>query len=233
MKTKVQDVMRGPAAVIPADGTFKQAVAMLCEHDVSAVPVVDGAGRVLGIVSEADLLAKAGRSLLEGRPRMFQSRATRLARAKASGRTVRDVMTAPAITVSPCTTLDEAAMTMQRRHLRRLPVVDAAGRLVGVVSRADLLGIFLRSDERLREEVVGAVLSRLAIDPSGVEVAVRAGVVRIGGVVERRSDVMLIEELAPGLEGVVAVDSSLTYRYDDTVLWPPETGHGGWTPPFW
>lgn len=233
MKTRVEHVMSAPVALIPADGSFKQAVALLCEHEVSAAPVVDDAGRVVGVISEADLLAKAERTLLEARPRLLQSRATRLARAKAAGRRVRDVMTSPAITVSPCTTLEDAARVMQERHLRRLPVVDSGGRLVGVVSRADVLSIFLRTDDRLREEVVDAVRSRLAVDPAGMEVGVRAGVVRMRGVVERRSDVMLIEELVPGLEGVVGLDSSVTYRHDDTVLWPPETGHGGWTPPLW
>jgi CBS domain-containing protein len=114
-------------------------------------------------------------------------------------------------------TLAEAARLMHKRGVKRLPVVDAAGRLVGIVSRHDLLKAFLRGDDSIRREICEDVLENaLWIEPDSVEVTVRDGVVTLVGELETRSLVGLVDRLVGAVEGVVAVDPRLAFRFDDT-----------------
>ena len=132
------------------------------------------------------------------------------------------LMTSPAVTVASGATLTEAARLMHRHHVKRLPVVDAAGGLVGIVSRADLLSVFLRSDESIVEEVRHHVVGEtLAIDPDDVQVGVANGVVRLEGQLETRSLARILVRLAAAVEGVVGVDDRLRWRLDDTDIRPP------------
>jgi CBS-domain-containing membrane protein len=180
------------------------------------VPVVDAEGRVIGVVSEADLLLKEERH--EGRPSgpLVDPHGDT---AKAQAQNAAALMTSPAVTVRPEATLTEAARLLHRRHVKRLPVVDADGRLVGIVSRADLLQVFLRSDESLAGEVREHVFRHtLVIDPTAVTVMVGDGVVRLEGQVETRSLAAIAGRLVLAVEGVVAVENRLRWIVDDSAV---------------
>ncbi|WP_406864664.1 CBS domain-containing protein [Streptomyces sp. HUAS MG47] len=201
----VADVMtRKVVAVLPGAG-FKEIVATMERWQVTAVPVVEGeGGRVVGVVSEADLLLKEefhdhGLGLVEQMRRLDDT-------AKAASRRAGDLMTAPALTVSPGATLPQAARLMASRQVKRLPVVDAAGRIQGIVSRADLLKVFLRPDEDLAAEVRRDVVEQLFPLPRNrVEVAVDEGVVTLSGEIRDSSLVPVAVRLARAVEGVVDV----------------------------
>lgn len=183
-------------------------------------PVVDADGYLVGIISEADLLLKEEharephrRHLLEGRPR-------RTERAKAEGLLAAQLMTAPVITIGPEASLGQAARLMHEKRVK-LPVVEEGGKVVGIVSRADLLKVFMRPDEEIRQEVVGDVLAHmLSIGPDRVRAAVRDGVVTVEGLVERRSLIPLLAGLIRGVDGVVGVEERLRYETDDVSLRP-------------
>ena len=215
MKTKVRDVMTSPAVVISADASFKQAAEKLIAARVAGLPVVDDDHRVVGVVSESDLITKEDREHLESVPRVFQHRRTRAARAKLDGRTVAGVMTRPPICVEADAPVATAARLMCDAGVRRLPVVDADGHVLGVVARADLLKVFLRSDEQLLVEVQNLITERVWIDPRQIQVAVNGGVVTLNGQVDLRSQAQDLEELTTLLDGVVSVDTRLSFATDD------------------
>jgi CBS domain-containing protein len=213
---KVSTVMTTDVASVRPDTSFHELTQLLAERKVSAVPVVDHDGRVLGVVSEADLLHKlefadglSGHSILE-RP------VHRLARAKADGQLARDLMTSPAVTVPAGVSVVKAARLLESQRVKRAPVVDDGGRLVGIVSRAVLLKVFLRPDNDIQREVVGDLLHRLWIGPSELAVTVADGVVTIQGEVEQRSLIDLVARLVRSVDGVVEVLTDLTYAVDDT-----------------
>jgi CBS domain-containing protein len=217
VKRTVADVMTSPAITVPTTAGFKEIVTRLQEAGISAVPVLDEAGRLAGVVSEGDLLLKEEREHLEERPRILQSPSTRAARAKAEGLTAGELMSSPALAVGPDTPIAEAARIMHEKRVKRLPVVDNEGSTVGVVSRADLLKVFARDDEDIRQEVVREVIvDALWIEPATLNVAVREGVVHVKGEVERKSEIRLLEKLIARVDGVVRVETELTYREDDS-----------------
>jgi CBS domain-containing protein len=213
----VEDVMTRAVVAVPEQTPFKDIVQTLTTHRVSAVPVIDAERRVVGVVSEADLLHKLDSPPGETHRGFLDRKQRRTARTKASARDARDLMTAPAIVVSPSTPVAAAAQLMDREAVKRLPVVDDQGHLVGIVSRGDLLRIYLRDDATIREEVVNDILvGALWIDPSTVEVAVNEGVVQLAGTTDRRSTRDIVVELASTVAGVVSVVNDLSYEYDDT-----------------
>ncbi|MFE2263232.1 CBS domain-containing protein [Streptomyces griseosporeus] len=200
----VSDVMTRSVATVGPETAFKDVVRVLRDRRVSALPVVDGSGHVAGIVSEADLLPKE-----EFRDR-DPDRRTQLRRladlAKAGSDTAQDLMTSPAITIAPGDTLARAARVMARARVKRLPVVDDTGRLLGIVSRADLLKVFLRDDEDIAEQVRREVTAYLFPGPaSDVRVHVQDGVVHLGGRMRDRSLVPVAARLVRAVEGVVDV----------------------------
>ncbi|WP_229402084.1 CBS domain-containing protein [Micromonospora okii] len=213
---QVRDVMTADVAAVREGTAYREIVDVLTGRHVTAVPVVDDARRVLGVVSEADLLHKVE---LLGQPherRVFPSRRLREARAKAGATLAEDLMTAPAVTVAPDASLVEAARMMTERHVKRLPVVDDLGRLVGIVTRGDLLRVHLRPDEHVRADVVDEVLRRVLGVPDGVvDVAVRDGVVTLTGQLDRWSRARLAVRLAAQVSGVVEVVDALGYAVDD------------------
>ncbi|CAL9649857.1 CBS domain-containing protein [Streptomyces sp. enrichment culture] len=200
----VSDVMTRRVAAVGPRSEFKDIVRVLQDRRVSALPVVDGAGRVVGIVSEADLLPKEEfRDTVPDRSTQLR-RLTDLARAGSV--TARELMTSPPITATPGTTLAQAARVMARARVKRLPVVDGTGRLVGIVSRADLLKVFLREDEDIAEQVRREIVAYLFTGPaSAVHVDVHDGVVRLGGRIRDRSLVPVAARLTQAVEGVVDV----------------------------
>ncbi|WP_432003879.1 CBS domain-containing protein [Streptomyces sioyaensis] len=206
---------RGVVRVTP-QMPFKEIVKTLTENDVTAVPVVDATGRPMGVVSEADLLRKsAGQADPSGRTPIPHLEAWE--RAKAEGARAEELMSAPAVCARAEWTVVEAARLMEVQNVKRLPVVDEADKLVGIVSRGDLLRVFLRQDEAIREEITLDLLHRaLGLAPSGVTVEVREGQVTLGGTVQDRSLIPLIERLCRSVDGVVSVSEHLAYETDDT-----------------
>ncbi|WP_367325308.1 CBS domain-containing protein [Streptomyces sp. HUAS ZL42] len=200
----VGDVMTRAVAAVGRRAAFKDIVRIMQDRKVSALPVVDAANRVVGVVSEADLLPKE--EFRDSDP----DRYTQLRRlsdlAKAGSVTAEELMTSPALTVQADATLAQAARTMARARVKRLPVVDEGGRLAGVVSRADLLKVFLRDDEEIAEEVRREVVAYLFPAPaSAVRCEVREGVVVLVGRVRDRSLVPVAARLVRAVEGVVDV----------------------------
>ncbi len=215
VKWTVADVMTRNVVVVGPDTDFKTCVRRMQEHKVSALPVVDQDRKLVGIVSEADLLAKERR---RGERRRLLS-ATSEEDGQAAGRTAGQVMTSPAICISPDASIPQAARLMYREAVKRLPVVDAGGVVVGIVSRADLLKTYVRSDDAIKRDIVSDVITRaLFIDPKAVDVEVADGVVKLSGELETRSLSRLLIELAQRVEGTVAVESELKWRFDDSRL---------------
>jgi CBS-domain-containing membrane protein len=167
---------------VDKQASFKEIAATMADRRVSALPVLDEEGRVSGIVSEADLLLKEEFPEGPAGGRLFQGRRQREERTKAAGDTAVELMTAPAVTVGPDASIAEAARLLHRHGIKRLPVVDPAGPLLGIVSRADLLKVFLRSDAEIAQEVRQEVLLRsMWVNPDTVVAEVRDGIVTLTG----------------------------------------------------
>lgn len=212
----VADVMTARVHVAEPSAPFKLLVRLIEENRVSAIPIVDPSGVPVGIVSETDLLHKERRHELEAENNPFQLRKHRHERAKAGGLVASELMTSPPITVPADTPLAEAARLMQERNVRRLIVVDGRGRIAGIVTRSDLLQVFLRTDEDLRADVVDRILPAVLIELSeDVTIEVCSNVIKLTGIVERRSDAEILGRLAGDLDGVVGIENRLTYRWDD------------------
>ncbi|WP_407991463.1 CBS domain-containing protein [Kitasatospora sp. CMC57] len=212
----VGELMTRAVVSVRPDTGFKDIARLLAEHDITSVPVLDAEDRPLGLVSEADLLlSEAAQEDPAGL--LLTPRLNAAAQAKSRATTAEGLMTRPAVCARPEWTAVEAARLMDRKHLKRLPVVDEAGRLVGVVSRSDLLRLFLRRDQAIREELRGEVLDRtLGLAPTAVSVEVTEGKVTLAGTVEHRSLLAVVERLCRAVDGVIAVTSTIDYRIDDT-----------------
>ncbi|MFY1594195.1 CBS domain-containing protein [Micromonospora sp. WMMD737] len=216
---QVGDVMTRKVTTVGEQTPYREIVDALVRRGISGVPVVDGSRRVLGVVSESDLLHKVERAGHPDERRVFEGRRRRTAREKADALLARDLMTAPAVATWPEATISAAARQMDRESVKRLPVLDDLGRLVGIVTRGDLLRVHLRTDAEIREDVVQEVLRRvLAVRDGLVTVRVRGGEVTLDGRLDRRSAVELAVRLAGQVSGVVRVTSTLAYDVDDTAL---------------
>jgi len=218
MKRTVSDVMTRTVVSVDASAPFKDIVRRMQDYRVSAVPVVDEDDIVLGIVSEGDLLLKEDEDL-EGEPRFLDGARRRRDRSKAAGRIASELMTIPVITIGPDATLGEAARLMHRHAVKRLPVVDRkGGSILGIVSRKDLLKVFLREDAEIAQEIREDVIRRtLWIDPHTIRVVVREGIVTMEGQLVPRSLLPILERLVLTTEGVVAFESRLSYPPDDAL----------------
>ena len=222
MGRRVRDVMTQEVVTVNEHASFKEVATLIAERRVSAVPVLDREGRVLGIVSEADLVLQE--EYPQGPPegRLFQSRRQRQARAKAAGGTAAELMTSPPVTIGPDASVAEAARLLHRHGIRRMPVVDPAGPLLGIVSRADLLKVFLRSDADITQEIREQVLLRsMWMDPDTIVVDVRDGGVTLLGQVERRTLIPITVSLVHGIDGVVDVVDRLSFELDDAPIMVP------------
>jgi CBS-domain-containing membrane protein len=215
MSATVRDVMTTRVVAVRKDASFKEMAAMLRSTRISAFPVLDDAGRVIGVVSEADLLVKEavqadGTSLLAALRHIREED-------KAAGITAADLMTHPAVTIGPDEAVEEAARRMYDRRVKRLPVVNKAGLLVGIVSRVDVLSVFERPDEEIRHEVIHQVLPDiLHTAPRGLEVTVRDGIVTLTGWLPGDHRSGAIVEAARHVQGVVAVRDRLSYPTDSS-----------------
>jgi CBS-domain-containing membrane protein len=212
----VRDVMTEDVVVVRPSTPFKEVARVLADRGVSALPVLDENDRLAGVVSEADLLYKEEYGQEDARFRLLASPDERAARSKATADVAGQLMTSPAITISPDATLVAAAKLMDQRRVKRLPVVDADHRLIGIVSRADLLKTFLRDDDEIREEVIRDVFMRvLWAEPERFEVTVDDGVVTLSGELQLRSSTVIAVRLTRKVDGVVDVIDKLSYQIDD------------------
>ncbi|TMC07142.1 MAG: CBS domain-containing protein [Chloroflexi bacterium] len=213
MSWTVDEVMTRQVVTVRPATPYKELVALMSRHAIGALPVVDlvdSDGRLVGMVSGTDLLAKERAAA--GARRASRARAEQ---AKAHAETAGELMTSPVVTARAGDALARAARIMHRARVRHLPVVDATGRLVGILSRGDLLKPYLRSDESIRHEVATEVLGRLMdLPPDAVEVSVDEGLVTLRGELETSSAGDVAVRLASAVEGVVGVRNRLGYRLD-------------------
>jgi CBS domain-containing protein len=213
MKTAVRDVMTTRVIWVKKDATFREMAVALHENRVSAFPVVDDDGRVVGVVSEADLLTKEA---LDGETGVIVGVLHRRDQAKARGVTAGDLMTTAVVAVRPEDTVEHAAKLMYDRRVKRLPVTDAAGHLVGIISRADVLSVFGRSDEDIRKEIADEVIvGEFLAHPETIAVTVHDGVVTLLGVPETNAIGHRIVQVVRHVEGVVAVRDRFSYPGTD------------------
>jgi CBS-domain-containing membrane protein len=213
MSPTVRDVMTSEVVAVRRDASFKEMAARLRQHRVSAFPVIDENGRVIGVVSEADLLAKEALSGEQaGIPAAVTGILHHQDHKKSEGLTASDLMTHPAVTVRPEDSVQHAARLMYSLQVKRLPVVDAGGHLTGIVSRADLLAVFDRSDTQIHAEIVNDVILRdFLIDPAVFTVTVTDGVVTVQGSPETTDVGHNLVTRIRHLQGVVAVRDELAY----------------------
>jgi CBS domain-containing protein len=213
---QIELLMTRDVVTLPPDASLKQAAATLSEHQISGAPVCDADGRVIGVLSEADILRKE-----QGISPELRGWKRRLARVfdhevdKVEARVVGEAMTSPALTVRPFEPVARAARLMVEHRINRLPVV-ADGRLVGIVTRADLVRAFHRGDDEIADQIRDEVLVRaLWLAPEALDVDVRDGVVSIGGTVDTESDARVVQHLVRGIPGVVDVTAELYARYPE------------------
>ena len=211
MNAVVRDVMSTHPISVHQSSSFKELAVRFGQFHVSALVVLDDDGRVIGVVSDADMLLKEA---LDGGDDGVHGLITgilhRKAQEKAAGVTAADLMTSPAMTVAPDDTVERAARVMYDRRLKQLPVVDAAGRLAGIISRTDVLAVFDRPDEEIRLEIISQVIPALS-EPSWYSAVVKDGMVTLEGTPETVSIGHQILARVRHVQGVVAVRDRLVY----------------------
>lgn len=214
----VGDVMTRGTVAAHEEAVFKEIVDALSRNRISAVPVVDSDRKVIGVVSESDLLTRVVGET--GTPPRGHRRSRADTKRKLQASTAAELMTSPAVTVTPRTTVAEAARIAARAKVRRLPVVDDNGVLEGIVTRSDLLRVFLRDDSDIRRDVEQLIRYGTELDPATIGVGVNEGVVTLTGDVERRLQASRLVAGVRAVSGVVDVEDRLQSHVDDTRL-PP------------
>ncbi|SDI14669.1 BON domain-containing protein [Actinokineospora alba] len=215
----VAAVMTKKVVAVDPGTPVKDVISTLARNAISAVPVLDEQLRPLGVVSEADALAKHEYHAGTDDPPPWYARRDRKAQwLKSKGNTAADIMTSPAVTVGEDEPLTVAARRMAEKRLRRVFVVDTMGRVVGVLSRRDVLGTFLRDDEDVRADIERQVLAKgMWLIPGTVTVKVHDGIATLYGTLEHRSTAEVARVLTGAVSGVVGVRSNLRYEIDDAV----------------
>lgn len=214
MKVRIRDVMTKSVITISGDTPLKEAAVVMGRNRISGLPVMDG-DELVGIITESDFvsrLAEDGGGLLDAL----------LGRKQADiGGSVAEAMTREPLTIGPDESVSAAARVMSEHRVKRLPVVDGSGRLVGLVSRADLMSVFARPDDRIESDILNeGVVGLIGADRESVSIEVRDGVVRLAGTVGSVTEKRMLEEFARRVAGVVTVESQLQASIDDTRL-PP------------
>jgi len=202
MSARVKDVMTTRVVAVGKDATFKEIAALLTEYRVSAFPVIDEDGTVIGVVSEADLLCREALVATIG-ARVAES---------GSAVTAAGLMNKPPVVVTPYEPVTSAARLMYNARVKRLPVVGEQGELVGIISRADVLSVYSRPDGEIRREILdNVILNGFFADPDRFEVTVSSGIVTLGGHPETAARGRDIVAESWHVEGVVAVRDRLAY----------------------
>lgn len=230
----VRDVMTRPVRTVGPDTPLKEVARLLVDGGISGVPVVDATDKVLGVISEADFLVKEqGSRAIHHRPLarlLGETSETKAQIDKLEARTAGEAMTTPPVTIAASAAIADAAAVMTRRGINRLPVIDG-GRLVGIVTRADLVRAYLRTDEELARTIREDVLLRILwLDPAAFTVDVRNGEATVTGSVERRSTAAIVEETIKLVPGIVDATVDVSWTVDDRELVPasrsPEFPYG-------
>jgi CBS domain-containing protein len=216
----VEQVMTRDVITVTTDTPVGEVARILVEHSISGLPVVDADGRVVGVVSEGDILVReAGHAAPSRRPlaRLFGvGREAKAAQEKIVAETAGELMTSPAMTLEAYRTLRAAAEIMTANKVNRLPVVDEDGKLLGIVSRADLVRAFVLTDAELVESIRMDLLGRtLWLDPDKFTVTADHGVAKVSGEVLKRSTAELIDRFLAILPGVVSAETEITWTEDD------------------
>jgi CBS domain-containing protein len=214
---KVKELMTRNVVSVASDLPLRRVAQLLVERGISGVPVRDEDGIVVGVVTEADILLKErGIEVGRGGPLAWLVDGSDIAAMrKAAARTAGEAMTSPPVTTSPWRTVAEAARLMLDRRVNRLPVLDG-GRLVGIVTRADLVRAFERPDEEIAREITeDAIGDSLWVSRGDVDVEVRDGEVTLRGELQARSDALLLVRFVSAVPGVVGVQTELTWKTDD------------------
>ena len=215
-KHNVRDLMTQDVVWVRPQTPFRSVAELMATRRISSVPVVSVRREVVGLVSEADLIDKYELRAVEHRPPWW-SRSRRRLWDKAVGVVAADLMTSPAITINQDSSVTAAARLFASKGLKRAPVVDEEDHLVGMLSRHDLVAVFVRGDQAIEDEIREQVLVRaLCMDPHGITVQVGEGVVTLHGQLERRSMVPMAIHLTWSVDGVVDVVDRLSYALDDT-----------------
>jgi CBS domain-containing protein len=202
-KMTVEDIMTGSVITVTPDTGFQELLSTMAEHRVSGVPVVGDGGRLVGIVSEADLLREGEGDRGRTRALGWLLNPGKTEEARTRGHTARSIMTTPVVTVRPETSIWLAIRVLREAGVKRLPVVDEEDRVVGIVSRADLIRGFIRSDEQIAEEVRGIIRKVLATDLNEVDVKVEQGRVSLSGSVDHAAQLEVLVDLAHHVPGVL------------------------------
>lgn len=207
----VREVMTADVATVEPGAPLKEVAGILAERRISGLPVVDAGGAVVGVVSESDIVQKEALPRPTGRGLLHAFRGHD-GSAKAEARTAGEAMTSPAVTIGVDRSVAEAAALMVEKSVKRLPVVGA-GRLAGIVTRADLVRAFLRTDDEIAREIrEDVVLGTFAVPPETLHVEVERGEVTLGGEVETPEVANLLEAFVKRVPGVVGVRSHLSSR---------------------
>lgn len=208
MNATVRSVMTKRVIALKRNAEFKEIVAVLRQCRVSACPVINETGEVIGVVSEADLLHKVAdphppSGLVRLRWKLGEE-------SKVSAVTAGQLMTSPAVTIAPGASVADAARLMQNRRVKRLPVVEQGRQLIGIISRADVLSVYERPDQDIRDEVLDVVIAgEFALDPGSLEVMVTSGVVTLTGLVDSTDTALRLLARVRHAEGVVAARDRL------------------------
>lgn len=211
-----RDVMSAPVITGRPDTPLKELAALLTTHRISGVPIVDGAGQVVGIVSESDFLTKLQHAEKhQGIRGTLQRLADPEGERKSGARVASELMTSPVVTADIGATVRGVVGLMTTHKVNRIPIVDGTT-LLGIVTRADVLRTFMRSDASVTEDVRRRLVHDLWFDNDHLSITTENGVVRIEGELDKRSDVSMVERWVAVTDGVVGVDiGGLRYRLDD------------------
>ena len=213
---RVLDLMTTDLIQVGPETTLRDAARLMVEARISGLPVTTEDGGLVGLVTEADFLRKEvdrGEIMDTGLLGILFNNRESLADAE----TVGEVMATELFTISPEATLVEAARTMTSHAVKRLPVVNQEGKLIGLIARSDIVAAFTRPDELIEDELKEDVMRRLLfLDPNVVNMEVKGGVVRIDGELPARSDARLLEAMVQRTDGVIRAELELTWKVDDT-----------------
>ena len=212
---KVRDLMTTNPVTTTPDTPLKEAARLMVKHKVSGLPVVKN-GKVVGMVTEGDFLRQEANRDQPYRFSLLDALFGDQPASPPNAEKVGQVMTEQVLTVAPDASLSEAARIMVNRRVKRLPVVGTDGSLIGVISRADVVNAFTKPDDVIEDEIREDIIRRLLfLTPEAIDVSVSQGIVTLSGELENRTEAHLLEELTRRLDGVIRVDSHLTFEVDD------------------
>lgn len=206
---KIRDGMTTDVKTVGPDASLKDVAAILAEHRISGLPVVDEDRRVLGVITKADIIIKELGEVPSGLHRLIHPREASVVATKVEARTAGDAMSAPAITVAPVYSLSEAAALMIEHGVNRLPVVENNEKLVGIITRFDLVRAFARNDAEIEQDIRAEALAGLSW-PEEIQLTVTGGEVTLRGQIESKFDAEAVPALIRRIPGVVSVDSELS-----------------------